>query len=150
MPISENIKLLRQRYNITQKELAEIAGVSDKAVSTWETGKNVPRMQQIERLAQHFGLQKSNLIEDSGMDPSYQKQAYPFQAFQPDFGQDGRAVESPHFRIGEGNANQTTRLLQLANQMTVEERQQLIDYAALIVQARQNRQEPGQKKRPLR
>lgn len=68
MGISENIKKLREKYNLTQDELAEIAGVSNKAVSTWETGVKEPRMGPIERMARHFGLKKSNLIEDGGMD----------------------------------------------------------------------------------
>jgi len=51
MPISDNIKILRERYNISQKELAEIAGVTDKAVSTWESGINTPRMGPIEKIA---------------------------------------------------------------------------------------------------
>lgn len=33
------IKELRERRKVTQKELAECIGVSDKAVSKWETGK---------------------------------------------------------------------------------------------------------------
>ena len=67
MPISDNIKILRERFGITQKELAEIAGVSDKAVSTWELGTYEPRMGAIQRIADYFGIQKSNLIEDDGM-----------------------------------------------------------------------------------
>lgn len=42
MPISENIKTLRRRYGLTQQELGEIAGVSGKAVSTWELGVKEP------------------------------------------------------------------------------------------------------------
>ncbi len=34
----KTIKELRERRKITQKELAEKIGVSDKAVSKWETG----------------------------------------------------------------------------------------------------------------
>lgn len=68
MGISENIKILRERYNLSQKELAEIVSMSDKAVSTWESGTREPKMGTIEKLASHFGLQKSNLIEDGGMD----------------------------------------------------------------------------------
>lgn len=68
MGISENLKKLRQKYNLTQEDLAKIAGVTNKAVSTWETGKKEPRMGAIERIANHFGLKKSNLIEDGGMD----------------------------------------------------------------------------------
>ena len=68
MSISENIKILRERYDITQKELAEIAGVSNKAISTWEVGSFEPRMGAIQRMADYFGLKKGNLIDDGGMD----------------------------------------------------------------------------------
>lgn len=67
MPISENIKQLRERYGITQKELAEIAGVTDKAVSTWEIGINEPRMGAIQKIADHFCIKKSDIIEENGM-----------------------------------------------------------------------------------
>lgn len=36
MGVSENIKLLRSRFELTQDELGKIAGVSGKAVHTWE------------------------------------------------------------------------------------------------------------------
>lgn len=68
MAISENIKLLREKYRLSQKDLALIAGVSDKAVSTWERGLKEPRMGAIQKIADHFGIKKSNLIEDGGMD----------------------------------------------------------------------------------
>ncbi|GAA5416231.1 hypothetical protein Pryu01_01263 [Paraliobacillus ryukyuensis] len=68
MGISENLKLLRDRYDLTQQELGEIAGVSDKAVSTWEKGEKTPRMGAIQKIADHFNIKKSQLIEDSGLD----------------------------------------------------------------------------------
>lgn len=49
MGIKENIKLLREKYNLSQKDLALIAGVSDKAVSTWESGAKEPRMGAIQK-----------------------------------------------------------------------------------------------------
>lgn len=67
MGISENIKLLREQYGLSQKELGQIAGVSDKAVSTWEQGLKEPRMGAIQKIADHFGIQKSNIIEDNGL-----------------------------------------------------------------------------------
>lgn len=67
MGISENIKLLREQYGLSQKELGQIAGVSDKAVSTWEQGIKEPRMGAIQKIADHFGIQKSNIIEDNGL-----------------------------------------------------------------------------------
>ena len=76
MPISENIKTLRRRYGLTQQELGEIAGVSGKAVSTWELGVKEPRMGAIQRIADHFGISKSSIIEDGGMElPTYVQSA---------------------------------------------------------------------------
>lgn len=64
---AKNIKKLREIYNISQVELAEIAGVTDKAVSTWENDINEPRMGAIQKIADHFGILKSNLLEENGM-----------------------------------------------------------------------------------
>lgn len=64
MPIAENIKRLRNSHNLTQAELGEIAGVTDKAVSTWEKGEKIPRMGAIQKMADYFGVSKSNIIED--------------------------------------------------------------------------------------
>lgn len=67
MGISENIKILRERYGLSQKELGQIAGVSDKAVSTWEQGLKEPRMGAIQKLADYFCIRKSDIIEDGGL-----------------------------------------------------------------------------------
>lgn len=67
MGLRENIIELRKRYEITQEELAKIAGVSRGAVSQWEGGFSEPRMGAIQRIADHYGLLKSNIIEDGGM-----------------------------------------------------------------------------------
>ena len=37
MSIGQNIKRLRELHGMNQSELAQIAGVTDKAVSTWKT-----------------------------------------------------------------------------------------------------------------
>lgn len=65
MSIGHNIKNLRLQHNLSQKEFAAIAGVSDKAVSTWENGTKTPRMGAIQKIADHFGLLKSAIIEPS-------------------------------------------------------------------------------------
>ena len=36
MSIGKNIRLLREQNNMSQEEFGRIAGVTDKAVSTWE------------------------------------------------------------------------------------------------------------------
>ena len=70
MGISQNIKDLRQRHSLTQAEFGEIAGVSDKAVSTWENGTAEPRMGAIQKIADYFGISKADLLEDAPDDES--------------------------------------------------------------------------------
>ena len=74
MAIRENIIKLRDKYQITQEQLADIAGVSRGAVSQWEGGFSEPRMGAIQKMADYFKITKSNLIEDNGMD----EVVYPF------------------------------------------------------------------------
>ena len=64
MSIGENIKRLREEHNLTQREIGEIAGVSDKAVSTWELGVKEPRMGAVQRLAAYFDVPLGTLLED--------------------------------------------------------------------------------------
>ncbi len=54
MAIRENIIKLREMNQITQEQLADIAGVSRGAVSQWEGGFSEPRMGAIQRMADHF------------------------------------------------------------------------------------------------
>lgn len=68
MGVSENIVKLRNLTGVTQQQLADIAGVSRSAVSLWEIGDSAPRMGAVQSIADHFGLRKSNIIEDGGMD----------------------------------------------------------------------------------
>lgn len=68
MGIPENIKGLRRMFKLTQDRLGDIAGVTGKAVWTWENGTAVPRMTQFQRMADYFGLPKSVLIDDGGID----------------------------------------------------------------------------------
>lgn len=64
MSIGDNIRRLREKHGMTQAQLGDIAGVTDKAVSTWESGKKTPRMGAIQRISDHFGISKSELIMD--------------------------------------------------------------------------------------
>ncbi len=65
MSISDNIKFLRESHKLSQVEFGLIAGVTNKAVSAWEKGKKIPRMGAIQNIADHFGLKKSDIIEDN-------------------------------------------------------------------------------------
>lgn len=67
MGIKENIVELRKREKLTQEEFAKIVGVSRGAVAQWESGFSEPRMGAIQKMADHFGISKSDIIEDGGM-----------------------------------------------------------------------------------
>ena len=67
MSIADNIRAIRDRFDLTQRELADVAGVTENAVSKWENGYSEPRMGAIERIAACYGLRKGDIIEDGGM-----------------------------------------------------------------------------------
>ncbi|MEA4922947.1 MAG: helix-turn-helix domain-containing protein [Eubacteriaceae bacterium] len=56
------IKELREKQHMTQSGLAEKIGVSDKAVSKWETGKGLPDITLIEPLAEALGISVMELL----------------------------------------------------------------------------------------
>lgn len=58
----KTIKSLREKYGITQKELAEKINVSDKTISKWETAKGLPDVAIIEDLAKALGVSITELL----------------------------------------------------------------------------------------
>lgn len=52
----------------TQKELADIIGVSAPTFNEWVSGKKFPRIDKIQKLADYFGILKSDLIEEKVTD----------------------------------------------------------------------------------
>ena len=61
-------KLISQRrneLNMSQKELAELLHVTDKAISRWETGRGMPSIDSLEPLAQALHLTVSELLRGS-------------------------------------------------------------------------------------
>lgn len=62
--ISENIKSILNEHNLTQAELAKIAGVSESTVGKWVLEISVPRMGPIQKIADHFGFPKSRILTE--------------------------------------------------------------------------------------
>ncbi len=56
------IKNLREKKKMTQAELAEILGVSDKTVSKWETSKGLPDITLIEPIAKALNISVMELF----------------------------------------------------------------------------------------
>ena len=61
---AKNLKHYMDIHGINQKELSSIVGVSAPTVNDWMKAKKYPRIDRIERMANYFGIQKSDLIED--------------------------------------------------------------------------------------
>lgn len=56
------IRELREKKNLTQKQLADILVVSDKTISKWETGKGLPDVGIIMELAGALGVSLAELL----------------------------------------------------------------------------------------
>ena len=61
---AKNLKRYMDRAGKTQREMADIVGVSAPTFSDWINAKKYPRIDKIEILADYFGIMKSDLIED--------------------------------------------------------------------------------------
>lgn len=69
MSIAKNIKDLREQHQMSQYEFGKVAGVSDKAVSTWENGLKTPRMGAIQKISDYFNIPKSRIIDEGIENP---------------------------------------------------------------------------------
>lgn len=56
------LKELRQEQNLTQEQLSEKLGVTNKTVSRWETGKYMPPVQCLEILSELYAISINEII----------------------------------------------------------------------------------------
>ncbi len=56
------IRSLREGAGLTQRQLAERIGVTDKAVSKWETGRGLPDVTLVEPIARALGVSVAELL----------------------------------------------------------------------------------------
>ena len=70
---AKNLNKYIERTGISQKELAEIIGVSAPTMNDYTKAKKFPRIDKIEKMANYFGILKSDLIEEKTID-SHQKE----------------------------------------------------------------------------
>lgn len=57
------LKELRKQKGLTQRQLAEILGVSDRSVSRWESGNNMPDLSILVELADYYEIDIREIID---------------------------------------------------------------------------------------
>ena len=60
--IGQFIGICRREKNLTQRQLADLVGVSDKAVSKWETGRGLPEASSMAPLCEALGINVNELL----------------------------------------------------------------------------------------
>lgn len=61
---SKNLRNYMSLNNKNQNDLMKDLGLSSSTVSNWCTGLKLPRMDKVQMLADYFGINKSDLIEE--------------------------------------------------------------------------------------
>ena len=62
MSIGDNIKKLREARNLKQSDLADMLGVSDKTISSWEINRTEPKMGMVEKISIALNCKKTDII----------------------------------------------------------------------------------------
>jgi repressor LexA len=74
---SENIRYYLSKTGEMQRDIAKLIGVSEATVCDWIKCRTYPRIDKIQLLAEHWGIQISDLVEERSVDNQYylQKEA---------------------------------------------------------------------------
>lgn len=61
--IGRFLKTLRKEKNITQEQFAEVIGVSNRTVSRWETGSNMPDLDVLIQIADYYEVEIREILD---------------------------------------------------------------------------------------
>lgn len=62
MEFNKRLRMLMQGRNLTQKELAELAGITEASMSKYLSGERVPRIDVVVNLSNALGVTTDELI----------------------------------------------------------------------------------------
>ena len=65
---AENFEYYLNKYNFSKKEIAIKLGVGQSTVTDWGKARSYPRMDKVQRLAEIFGVEMSDLVEVRGIE----------------------------------------------------------------------------------
>ena len=63
MNTGKKIKLIRTFRGLTQKELGEACGIHEVAIRKYELGKNIPKLEQLRKIAEALNVNVNSLAE---------------------------------------------------------------------------------------
>jgi len=63
MSVNEKIRLIREAKDLTQEQMAEKLGVSQSAYGDIERGDNDPKLSKLQKIADIFEMQLSELVD---------------------------------------------------------------------------------------
>ena len=63
MSINEKIRLIRETKGLTQEQVAEKIGISASVYGDIERGENDPKLSKLEKIAEAFEMQLSELVD---------------------------------------------------------------------------------------
>lgn len=76
--IAEKIRDQRLALDLTQQELADRAGITNRTISNYETGAAKPRGIQLRRLCEVLGITEEYLMNPEIEDPSHGLESAPY------------------------------------------------------------------------
>lgn len=62
MNFGENLRALRKSHNLTRQQVADVIGVTIRALTFYETGDREPNLTQLCQLADFFGATLDELV----------------------------------------------------------------------------------------
>ena len=65
---SENLEYYLNKYDMQKKELAQKIGVGQSTVTDWSKARAYPRMDKVQKIAEVFGIEMSDLVEIRGIE----------------------------------------------------------------------------------
>ena len=102
MLIGDNIRRLRKERGITQKKLGELCGIAEPNIRKYESGKQNPKLETIEKIASALGVTAFDLMGIEYFDlknPDAGRQYAEYDGFQ-------KYLQSMGFSIKEKQDNE--------------------------------------------
>lgn len=92
--IGQFLKELRREKELTQAELAEILGVSNRSISHWENGITMPDFDLLMELARYYDVEVMEILDGERRDDSMDKKTEELMLKLADYDNDERKIVS--------------------------------------------------------